>query len=91
MRSRPLGRGHSHQLRCDDHEADQADYDDNGHGLVLLGCCDSAAPEHVAGLDVAEVMQAGGRKTPTMVARYTEHLQARRGAMSKLAAKQDRL
>ena len=44
-----------------------------------------------ADLGVAEVMQAGGWKTPTMVARYTEHLQARRGAMSKLAAKQGRL
>jgi len=44
-----------------------------------------------ADLGVAEVMQAGGWKTPTMVARYTEHLQARRGAMAKLAAKQNRL
>ena len=44
-----------------------------------------------ADLGVAEVMQAGGWKTPMMVARYTEHLQARRGAMAKLAAKQNRL
>ncbi len=43
-----------------------------------------------ADLGIAEVMQAGGWKTPTMVARYTEHLQARRGAMSKLAARQGR-
>jgi hypothetical protein len=28
---------------------------------------------------------------PTLVARYTENLQARRGAMSKLAAKQGRI
>jgi hypothetical protein len=28
---------------------------------------------------------------PTTVARYTENLQARRGAMSKLAAKQGRI
>jgi len=28
---------------------------------------------------------------PTMVVRYTENLQARRGAMSKLAAKQGRI
>ena len=42
-------------------------------------------------LVAAEVMQAGGWKSPQMVARYTEHLQARRGAMSKLAAKQGRL
>ena len=44
-----------------------------------------------ADLGVAEVMQAGGWKSPAMVARYTEHLQARRGAMSKLAAQQGRL
>ncbi len=44
-----------------------------------------------ADLGIAEVMQAGGWKTPTMVARYTEHLAARRGAMSKLAARQGRI
>ena len=43
-----------------------------------------------AGIGLAEVMQAGGWKSGVMVARYTEHLQARRGAMSKLAAMQDR-
>jgi len=43
------------------------------------------------GLGVAEVMQAGGWKSPDMVGRYTENQQARRGAMSKLAAKQGRL
>ncbi len=44
-----------------------------------------------AGLEVTEVMQAGGWKTPTMVARYSEHLQARRGAGAKLAEKQGRV
>ena len=44
-----------------------------------------------ADLSIAEVMPAGGWRSPQMVARYTEHLQARRGAMAKLAAKQNRL
>ena len=44
-----------------------------------------------AGLEVTEVMQAGGWKTPVMVARYSEHLQARRGAAAKLAEKQGRV
>jgi hypothetical protein len=35
-------------------------------------------------------MQAGGWKSGEMVARYTERLQARRGAMAKLAALQNR-
>ncbi len=50
-----------------------------------------SAPDLAADLSVEGVMQAGGWRTPTMVARYTEHLQARRGAMSKLAAKQGRI
>ncbi len=33
----------------------------------------------------------GGWKTPALVARYTLYLQTRRGAMSKLAAKQGRI
>ena len=44
-----------------------------------------------AGLEVTEVMQAGGWKTPVMVARYSEHLQARRGAAAKLAEKLGRI
>ncbi len=40
---RPLGRAHSHRLRGDDHEADQANYDDYRHGSVLFGCCNGAA------------------------------------------------
>ena len=39
----------------------------------------------------ADVMQAGGWRTSRMVARYSEHQTARRGAMAKLAAIQNRL
>ncbi len=61
--------------------------DISGHSSRVGAAQDLVA----ADLGVAEVMQAGGWKSPQMVARYTEHLQARRGAMSKLAAKQGRL
>ncbi len=44
-----------------------------------------------AGLELGEVMQAGGWRTPVMVARYSENLIARRGAAAKLAALQNRL
>ncbi len=51
-----------------------------------------AAQDLVAeGLGIAETMNAGGWRTATMVSKYTEHLQARRSAMAKLAAKQNRL
>ena len=43
-----------------------------------------------AGFSLAEIMQAGGWKTPDMIARYSEHLQARNGASAKLAALQNR-
>ena len=43
-----------------------------------------------AGLDVGEVMQAGGWKTPVMIARYSERLVARRGAAAKLTHLQGR-
>jgi site-specific recombinase XerD len=43
-----------------------------------------------AGIELAAIMQAGGWKSPAMPARYGEKLQARRGAMAKLAATQDR-
>ena len=43
-----------------------------------------------AGLEIGEVMQAGGWKSPAMVARYSERLLARRGAAAKLAARQGR-
>ena len=59
----------------------------SGHSSRIGAAQDLVA----ADLGVAEVMQAGGWKSPAMVARYTEHLQARRGAMSKLAALQNRL
>lgn len=36
-----------------------------------------------AGLDVGSVMQAGGWKSPGMVARYTERLSAQRGAVAQ--------
>jgi integrase len=51
-----------------------------------------AAHDMVAhGLEIGEVMQAGGWKTPVMVARYTERLTARRGAAAKLAMLQKRV
>ncbi len=43
-----------------------------------------------AGIEFAAIMQAGGWKSPVMPARYGERLQARRGAMAKLAAMRDR-
>ena len=43
-----------------------------------------------AGLEIGEVMQAGGWKSPAMVARYSERLLARRGGAAKLAARQGR-
>ncbi len=42
------------------------------------------------GLDIAEIMQAGGWRTPVMVARYSERLTASRGAAAKLARLQGR-
>jgi integrase len=42
------------------------------------------------GIDLASIMQAGGWRTPHMVARYIERLNARSGAAAKLAAKQNR-
>ena len=58
----------------------------SGHSARVGAAQDMVA----AGLEVTEVMQAGGWKTPAMVARYSEHLQARRGAAAKLAEKQGR-
>lgn len=43
-----------------------------------------------AGEDLPAIMQAGGWKSPTMVARYTERMAARRGAVARLAEKQGR-
>ena len=58
----------------------------SGHS-TRVGACQNMIG---AGLDVGEVMQAGGWKTPTMVARYSEHLLASQGASSKLAKIQGR-
>ena len=58
----------------------------SGHSTRVGAAQDMVA----AGLEVTEVMQAGGWKSPVMVARYSEHLQARRGAAAKLAEKQGR-
>jgi hypothetical protein len=44
-----------------------------------------------AGIDLVSIMQAGGWKTPNMVARYIERLNARSGAAAKLAAIQGRI
>jgi integrase len=59
----------------------------SGHSMRVGAAQDLVA----ADLGVADIMQSGGWKTPRMIARYTEHQQARRGAMAKLAARQNRL
>jgi hypothetical protein len=41
------------------------------------------AQDLVADLDMASVMQAGGWTTPRMVAKYTQKLTARRGAVAR--------
>ena len=58
----------------------------SGHSTRVGGAQDMVG----AGLDVGEVMVAGGWKTATMVARYSERLVARRGAAAKLARLQGR-
>jgi len=58
----------------------------SGHSTRVGAAQDQVA----AGLDVAEVMQAGGWRTPVMVARYSERLGARRGGAAKLARSQGR-
>jgi hypothetical protein len=42
------------------------------------------------GLELPAIMQSGGWKTATMVARYTARLDARRSGAAKLAVLQDR-
>jgi hypothetical protein len=44
-----------------------------------------------SGLDLPAIMQAGRWKTPQMVSRYIEHVQARKGGAAKLFALQDRI
>jgi site-specific recombinase XerD len=51
----------------------------SGHSLRVGMAQDLVA----ADLDIASVMQAGGWATPRMVARYTENLTARRGAIAR--------
>lgn len=51
----------------------------SGHSLRVGMAQDLVA----ADLDMASVMQAGGWTTPRMVARYTERLTARRGAVAR--------
>ena len=43
-----------------------------------------------AGLGMAEIMQSGRWKSPSMVARYTERQSAKRGGAARLAAIQGR-
>jgi site-specific recombinase XerD len=43
------------------------------------------------GLDLPAIMQAGRWKSPQMVSRYTEHLQARKGGAARLFALQHRI
>jgi len=57
-----------------------------GHSTRVGAAQDMVA----AGLEVGEIMQAGGWKTPVMVARYAERLSVRRGAAAKLARAQGR-
>ena len=64
--------------------ADVADI--SGHSCRVGGAQDMVS----YGLELGEVMQAGGWKTPSMVARYSEKQIARRGAAAKLAALQNR-
>lgn len=58
----------------------------SGHSTRVGAAQDMIA----AGLEIGEVMQAGGWRTPAMVARYSERLTARRGAAAKLAKIQGR-
>jgi hypothetical protein len=51
----------------------------SGHSLRVGMAQDLVA----ADMDLASVMQAGGWATPHMVARYTEKLTARRGAVAR--------
>jgi site-specific recombinase XerD len=53
--------------------------DVSGHSLRVGMAQDLVA----ADMDMASVMQAGGWTTPRMVARYTEKLTARRGAVAR--------
>lgn len=58
----------------------------SGHSCRVGAAQDQLA----AGLDLADIMQAGGWQSPTMVARYTRNQAARRSASAKLAILQNR-
>lgn len=58
----------------------------SGHSARVGAAQDMAA----ADVELAAIMQAGGWKSATMPARYSERLQARRSGMAKLAAIQGR-
>ena len=62
------------------------DLDLSGHSC-RVGCAQDMV---AAGFSLPEVMQAGGWKSASTVARYSEHLIARKGAAAKLAARQNR-
>ncbi len=61
--------------------------DPSGHSTRIGAAQDMTA----AGLGTAEIQQAGRWKSATMVSRYTENQQARRGASARLAAIQGRV
>ncbi len=63
------------------------DIDPSGHSTRIGAAQDMTA----AGLGTAEIQQAGRWKSATMVSRYTENQQARRGASARLAAIQGRV
>ncbi len=58
----------------------------SGHSSRIGAAQDLAG----AGFGLPEILIAGGWRSPEMVSRYTEHLAARRGAMAKLAERQNR-
>ena len=62
------------------------DIDPSGHSVRIGVAQDMVA----ASFSLAEVMVAGGWRSPEMVSRYSEHLQVRNGAAAKLAMLQNR-
>lgn len=60
--------------------------DVSGHSLRVGKDQDAVA----MGFSLAEIMEAGGWKSPAMPARYAEELEAERGASAKIAKRQNR-
>ena len=58
----------------------------SGHSTRVGAAQDLAG----ANMELSAMMQAGGWKSPSMPARYGEHLTVKRGAMAQLAARQGR-